>query len=169
MWLAVELVFHHYEPDKFKASTLFMNVHYPGTDKEHVEVFPLGSVALELWEKNMIIPESFGYPVQPHILDDNNRIIAFPEEIGQFDHPLHEDEYQPFTYKEMNIIMQDFDGLCEILIDPDEYEQENFIQPEYVDDLVVIRGLTPDEEEDDMPDYEHDEYGNMVRRDVEPD
>ena len=41
MWLAVELVFHHYEPDTFTADTLFMNIHYPGTEKEHVEVFPL--------------------------------------------------------------------------------------------------------------------------------
>jgi len=150
MWLAVELVFHHYEPDTFTKDTLFMNVHYGGTDKEHVEVFPLGSVALELWEKNMIIPESFGYPVQPHILDDEGHIIAFPEEIGHFDHPHYEDEYQPFTYKEMNIIMRDFDGLCEILIDPEEYEEENFIQPDYVDEKVVIRGLSPDEDDDEL-------------------
>ena len=49
----------------------------------------------------------------------------------------------------MNIIMRDFDGLCEILIDPDEYEQENFIQPLYEKEQVIIRGLTPDEEDDE--------------------
>ena len=88
-----------------------------------------------------------GNPVQPYILDDNGKIIATPDEIGQFDHPRYEDEYQPFTPKEMNIIMQDFDGLCEILIDPDELEEDNFIQPIYVDEKVILRGLTPDEEE----------------------
>ena len=96
MWLAVELVFHHYEPDKFTADTLFMNVHYPGTDKEHVEVFPLGSAALELWEKHMLIPESFGYPVQPHLLDEKGIVIASPDEIGLFYNPHDEDEYEQF-------------------------------------------------------------------------
>lgn len=149
MWLAVELVFHHYEPDTFTADTLFMNVHYPGTEKEHVEVFPLGSAALELWETNMIIPESFGYPVQPFILDDDGKQIAQPDEIGLFDNPHDDEEYEQFNYKHMNIIMRDFDGLCEILIDPDEYEQDNFIQPLYEKEQVIIRGLTPDEEDDE--------------------
>ena len=125
-----------------------MNIHYPGTEKEHVEVFPLGSAALELWEKNMIIPESFGYPVKPHIIDDDERIIAYPDEIGLFDNPHDEEEYEQFNYKHMNIIMRDFDGLCEILIDPDEYE-DNFIQPLYEKEQVIIRGLTPDEEDDE--------------------
>ena len=95
----------------------------------------------------MIIPESFGYPVQPFILDDNGRQIAQPDEIGYFDNPREEDEYQMFTTKEMNIIMDQFDGLCELLVDEQEYD-DNFIQPVYVDDLVIIRGLTPEEDEE---------------------
>ena len=55
VWIAVELAFHHYEPDNFTPETLFMNVQSPGTEREHVEVFPLGSVGLELYEKQMII------------------------------------------------------------------------------------------------------------------
>ena len=42
------------------------------------------------------------------------------------------------------------DGLCEILIDPEEYEEENFIQPDYVDEKVAIRGLSPDEDDDEL-------------------
>ena len=97
----------------------------------------------------MIIPDNFGYPVQPYILDDDNHVVATPDEIGHFDHPVFEDEYQVFSYKEMNIIMRDFDGLCEILVDEQELE-DNFIQPVYIDELVVLRGLSP--EEDDEPD-----------------
>tara|TARA_R100001509_G_scaffold134515_1_gene88096 strand:+ start:107 stop:562 length:456 start_codon:yes stop_codon:yes gene_type:complete len=146
IWIAVELAFHHYEPDEFTPDTLFMNVRYPGTDKESIDVFPLGNTTLELFDKGMIIPESFGHPVEPHILDDNGRSITSPDEIGWFDHPRHEEEYQHFTYKEMNIIMSEFDGLCEILVDEEEY-LNNFIQPMYVDDKVVLRGLSPDEPE----------------------
>ena len=102
-----------------------------------------------MYEKGIIIPEAFGYPVQPYILDDDGRQIAQPDEIGYFDNPRKEDEYQMFTTKEMNIIMDEFDGLCELLVDEQEYDND-FIQPVYVDDLVVIRGLTPDE--DDEPD-----------------
>ena len=149
VWIAVELAFHHYEPDNFTQETLFMNVQSPGTEREHVEVFPLGSVGLELYEKQMIIPDNFGYPVQPYILDDDNHVVATPDEIGHFDHPVFEDEYQVFSYKEMNIIMRDFNGLCEILVDEKELE-DNFIQPVYIDELVVLRGLSP--EEDDEPD-----------------
>ena len=43
--------------------------------------------------------------------------------------------------------MDEFDGLCELLVDEQEYDND-FIQPVYVDDLVVIRGLTPDEDEE---------------------
>tara|TARA_R100000742_G_C4279652_1_gene105027 strand:+ start:11602 stop:12072 length:471 start_codon:yes stop_codon:yes gene_type:complete len=146
VWIAVELAFHHYEAEELKASTLFMNVHFPGTDKEQVDVFPLGSTSVDLFERGVMIPESFGYPVHPYILDDDGRQIAGPTEIGYFDHPRHEDEYQKFTYKEMNIIMKDFDGLCEILVDEEELNN-NFIQPIYVDDLVVLRGLSPDEDD----------------------
>ena len=50
----------------------------------------------------------------------------------------------------MNIILQDFDGICELLVYEDELE-DNFIQPVYIgeDDLVVIRGLTPNEDDDE--------------------
>mgnify|MGYP003114991046 FL=1 len=148
MWIAVELVFHHYIPDKITEGTLFMNHLYPGSDKETVEIFEIDQSNAELIDRGIIeIPEDMGNPVQPYILDDDGKVIATPDEIGQFDHPRYEDEYQPFTPKEMNIIMQDFDGLCEILIDPDELEEDNFIQPIYVDDKVILRGLTPDEEE----------------------
>lgn len=150
MWLAVELALHHYEPDTFTEDTLFMNVQFVGTEKEHVEVFPLGSVALELWEKHMLIPESFGYPVQPHLLDEKGIVIATPDEIGLFDNPHDEDEYEQFNWKHINIIMRDFDGLCEILVDPDELEQDNFIQPIYEKEQVIIRGLTENEEDSEV-------------------
>ena len=100
IWIAVELAFHHYEPDKFRLDTLFMNVHFPGTEREHVQVFPLGSTGLELFEKGFVIPDRFGYPVRPFILDDDGRQIAQPDEIGYFDNPRKEDEYQMFTSKE---------------------------------------------------------------------
>jgi hypothetical protein len=48
----------------------------------------------------------------------------------------------------MNIVMRDFDGLLEIFVDEDEYEKGN-IEPIYEQELVILRGLSPEEEEDD--------------------
>lgn len=147
LWLEVELVMQYYQPDKISPNTLFMNIHYPGTDREFVSVYPLGSATMDLFEKGMVIPDDFGQPVQPHLLDFDKRwTVTSPDEFGWFDHPDHE-EYQPFTYKEMNIILDHFDGICEILIDEENYEND-FIQPLYVDDKVVIRGSQPEEEDE---------------------
>ncbi len=150
VWIAIELVLHHDYDEKILPETLFMNVHYPGSDKEFVEVYPLGSAAYKVFEKGMILPDSFGYPVKPHIIDDNGITVVHPDEIGYFDNPRTDDEYEMFTSKQMNIILQDFDGICELLVYEDELE-DNFIQPVYIgdDSLVVIRGLTPNEDDDE--------------------
>ena len=98
----------------------------------------------------MLLPDSFGYPVQPYLIDEAGTKVVHPDEIGYFDNPRADDEYEMFTSKQMNIILQDFDGICELLVYEDELE-DNFIQPVYIgeDDLVVIRGLTPNEDDDE--------------------
>ena len=151
VWVAVELVLHHNYDGKIRPKTLYMNIHFPGTDKEMVDVFPLGSTAYNVYEKGMILPESFGYPVQPHLIDDDGITVVSPDEIGYFDNLGEDEEYELFTYKHMNTILQDFDGICELLVYEKDLE-DNFIQPHYIgdDSLVVIRGLTPDD--DDEPD-----------------
>tara|TARA_R100000541_G_C1885264_1_gene82860 strand:+ start:658 stop:1104 length:447 start_codon:yes stop_codon:yes gene_type:complete len=148
MWIAVELVFHQYGPDEIKPGTLFMNLLYVGTDKEVVEVFEIDKQTADLANKRLINIDEFGYPVQPFLLDDDGKVVSTPDEIGWFDHP-REEILQEFTTKEMNIVMRDFDGLLEIFIDEDEYE-DNFIQPIYEQELVILRGLSPDED-DEVP------------------
>ena len=99
--------------------------------------------------KGRKLRRKFRTPIENQFLDEEKHVVSTPDEIGHFDHPVFEEDYQVFSYKEMNIIMRDFDGLCEILVDEKELE-DNFIQPIYIDELVVLRGLSP--EEDDEPD-----------------
>ena len=68
VWIAVELALQHDHDEKITPETLFMNIHYPGSDKEFVEVYPLGSSAYVVFEKGMLLPDSFGYPTQTCLL-----------------------------------------------------------------------------------------------------
>jgi|TARA_R100000084_G_C4651839_1_gene150215 hypothetical protein len=148
VWIAAELAFNHYNPDTIKKGTLFMNVRYPGTDKEFVDIYCIDQLQSELIDKGIFeIPPEMGMPVQPVILDDDSKVIATPDEIAWFDPGHADDKLWEFTVKEMNIIMQDFDGLCEILVDEGELAN-NFIQPHYESDRVILRGLSPDEDDE---------------------
>ena len=147
MWIALELVFHSYGPDEIEPGSLFMNLLYVGTDKEVVEVFAIDKSTTELANKRLINIDEYGYPVRPFLLDEEGTVVITPDEIGWFDHP-NEPQLQEFTTKEMNIVMRDFDGLLEVFVDEDEYEKGK-VEPIYEQELVILRGLSPEEEEDD--------------------
>ena len=154
MWIACELVFRHYNPGKLEEGMLFMNELYPGHDvKEHVEVWALTKEGMHKQiTYDMMVFES-GYPVQPWIMTDNGRIAAIPDELGWFDPGDISDSLIPFTLKEMNFIMREFDGLLEIFVNEDELEK-GIIDPVYEDDLVILRFLTDDEDDDKHNDEE---------------
>ena len=124
-----------------------MNLLYVGTDKEVVEVFAIDKSTTELANKRLINIDEYGYPVRPFLLDEEGTVVITPDEIGWFDHP-NEPQLQEFTTKEMNIVMRDFDGLLEVFVDEDEYEKGK-VEPIYEQELVILRGLSPEEEEED--------------------
>jgi len=148
MWIALELVYNQYGPDEIEPGTLFMNLLYVGTDREVVEVFEIDEQTADLANKRLINIDEYGYPVQPFLVDEEGAVIITPEEIGWFDHP-REELLQEFTTKEMNIVMRDFDGLLEIFVDEDQLEK-GIIEPIYDQELVILRGLSPDED-DELP------------------
>jgi len=150
MWIAVELVFRHYQPQKLEAGMLFMNTLYPGhEDKEQIEVW-------ELKEENLydqLTPEIVfmenGYPVKPYLIDDEDRAIVTPDEIGWFDPGSVSETLIKFGINEMNFIMQEFDGILEMFVDEDALEKGEII-PIFEDDLVILRFLTDDEDAEEL-------------------
>jgi len=148
MWIAVQLAYHHYSPDDIKNDTLFMNRINYSTDKEIIELWTLDDDMLSLLEYDNII-ENYGYPVLPYLIDENNKIIAEPDQLGWWDAGDITDELIPFGIKEMNFIMQEFDGLLEIFVD-EELLEKNEIEPIFEEGLVIMRFLTEDEEHDQI-------------------
>jgi len=148
MWIAVQLGYHHYSPDDIKNDTLFMNRINYSTDKEIIELWTLDDDMLSLLEYDNII-ENYGYPVLPYLIDENNKIIAEPDQLGWWDSGDITDELIPFGIKEMNFIMQEFDGLLEIFVD-EELLEKNEIEPIFEEGLVIMRFLTEDEEHDQI-------------------
>lgn len=144
MWIAVQLAYNHYSPDEIEEGMLFMNHIQPNTEKEIIEVWEIDKETLKLLEKDDII-KLYGYPVLPYLIDEYEKVVAAPEELGWWDAGDVTEELIKFSIKELNFIMREFDGLLELLVDEDELEQ-GYIEPILEEDLVIMRFLTEEEE-----------------------
>ena len=91
---------------------------------------------------------SCGFPVYPYLLDSDGKVVATPEEIGLFDPGETSVNLIDFDVKEMNFIMREFDGLLEVFVDEDEYEQ-GVIYPVLDEGKVILKFLDDNEEEPD--------------------
>lgn len=145
MWIAVELVFRHYQPQELEAGMLFMNTLYPGhEDKEQIEVWELKEEDLNDQLTPEIVFMENGYPVIPYLIDDEDKAIVTSDEIGWFDPGFVSETLIKFGINEMNFIMREFDGILEMFVDEDGLEEGEII-PIFEDDLVILRFLTDDE------------------------
>jgi len=146
MFVAGELHFRHYDTKELKPGMLFMNHLYPGSEREHIEIFELKKESIH----DQVTPELMfmenGFPVKPYILNDMGFVIATPEEIGLFDPGDRSETLIGFTTKEMNFIMREFDGLLEIFIDENEYE-EGMTVPILEDGQVILKFLDDNDDE----------------------
>jgi len=146
MFVAVELHFRHYDPEELRAGMLFMNHLYPGNEgREHIEIFELTQESIH----EQVTPELMfmenGFPVYPYLLDLEGAVVATPEEIGLFDPGDISDNLIDFGVKEMNFIMQEFDGLLEVFVDEDKYE-EGVTLPILDDGQVIMKFLDDNEQ-----------------------
>ncbi len=152
MFVAVELHFRHYDAEELKAGMLFMNHLYPGSEeREHIEIFELTKESIHEQVTPEIMYMENGFPVYPYLLDSDGRVVATPEEIGMFliiNEYEDEEAYVDFGVTEMNFIMREFDGLLEVFVDEDEYEQ-GYIIP-VLDDGQVIMKFLEDNLEDEL-------------------
>lgn len=173
MFALAELVLKSYKPVKLEVGMWFIQKFQTATRWEHSEIFELQQIPKdgsdeEFFKKN-------GYPVYPYIIGEDDEVLAEPEEIGWWDDGEHVDEYRDITLKDINFIINEFDGQIAIECDYMGYdsdvddEGQDIVYPE--DKLVpilyadkVVLALPDDEwyEEDYLTDQDVWEHGEIV-------
>jgi len=149
MYYPAELVYKNYMPDELTSGMLFMKILHPGTVKELVELWTLDRVPQD---KDKFLSEN-GAPVELFIIDEEGDVLAEPEEIAWFDLGEAFMTLTDISLKELNIILNEHDGLVEIEINDEDYE-EGYVSPTLQMNKVTLRFLTDyDEEEDDLSDW----------------
>lgn len=149
MFYPAELAYRNYMPDELKPGMLFMNILHQGTVKETVEVWILDKVPQE---KDRFLSEN-GAPIELYVMDEEGELLAEPEEIAWFDLGEAFMTLTDISLKEINIILNEYDGIVEIEISDEDYE-EGWVSPSYQMDKVTLRFLTDyDEDEDDLSDW----------------
>ncbi len=149
MFYPAELAYRNYMPDELKPGMLFMNILHQGTVKETVEVWILDKVPQE---KDRFLSEN-GAPIELYVMDEEGEVLAEPDEIAWFDLGEAFMTLTDISLKEINIILNEYDGIVEIEISDEDYE-EGWVSPSYQMDKVTLRFLTDyDEDEDDLSDW----------------
>lgn len=145
MWCPAELVVKNYQPEQLEKGMLFLNIIHPGTHKETFEVFSLDRVPRD---EEAFIALS-GFPIEFSIIYDDEE-IASHEQIGLFDFGEEVDFLTQISLKEINLILNEFQGWLEIDIDEDVYDEEETIEPIIEDDRVILRFYQEEEEEEEL-------------------
>jgi hypothetical protein len=143
MWCPAELVVRNYQPEQLEKGMLFLNILHPGTHKETFEVFSLDRVPRD--EEAFIALN--GFPIEFSIVYDEEE-LASHEEIGWFDFGEEIDFLTQISLKEINLILNEFQGWLEIEIDEELYEEEDVIEPIIETEKVTLRFYQEEEEED---------------------
>lgn len=151
MFYPAELAYRNYMPDELESGMLFMKILHQGTIKESIEIWTLDRVPQD---KDRFLSEN-GAPIELYVMDEEGEILAEPEEIAWFDLGEAFMTLTDISLKEINIILNEYDGLVEIEISDEDYE-EGYVSPSYQMDKVTLRFLTEydeDEEDDDLSDW----------------
>jgi hypothetical protein len=150
MFYPAELAYRNYMPDELESGMLFMKILHQGTIKESIEVWTLDRVPQN---KDVFLSEN-GAPIELYVMDEEGEVLAEPEEIAWFDLGEAFMTLTDISLKEINIILNEYDGLVEIEISDEDYE-EGYVSPSYQMDKVTLRFLTDyDEDEDDLSDWD---------------
>lgn len=134
-----ELVFKSYMPASLEIGMYFVKVH-----PDRIVLWELDEVPLD---KNSFLVEH-GAPMELYIIDgDDNTLIAEPHEIGWMDDGDDVDELRDITLEDINTIINDYDGYCEIEIVESFYDEDEQLIPNMYEQKIVLRFVTEEEEE----------------------
>lgn len=153
MWYPAELVVRNYQPDQLEKGMLFLNILHPGTYKETYEIFSLEGIPGN--EQEFISIN--GYPIEFSIIDNEGNELLEHSEIGWFDFGEKVDFLTEISLKEINIILNEFEGWLEIEIDDDAYDEEDLIIPVIQNDKALLKFYEEEEYDEDEEDEEEEE------------
>ena len=137
MWFPAEISLSSYLPDELEEGMLFINRISVGVIEPYIELFELEEIPED--------PEAFmvkhGAPVDLLIIDDEENIIAFQDQIGWWDEGEDTDELREITLDDINYILRELEGHVDI-----EYDE---IEDDFVmyEDKIVL-SIVPEEEEE---------------------
>jgi hypothetical protein len=164
MFILAKLVFEHYIPETLEKGMWFKqrikDVIY-GRIYEYDRIFQSSAPALSQEEFDSFV-SVHGYPVKPRIMsitanpDEPAVTLATAEQIGWWDEDPSSDEMRDIELKDINMVLEDYDGEIEIEID-DSYitslEDDEIIVPIlYMDKVTLSYPGAHDEPYDDYDD-----------------
>ena len=149
MHFTVELVLKSYMPKQLEPGMWFITKLNPGTRKEYSEVWALDKFPLEPMEE--FIAKN-GAPVEPYLIYDE-QVVAEPHEIGWWDDGPDFDELRDVELKDINFLLEEFDGYVDVEIDEWDFAHEEEVNPILYADKVTITvpGMYDEDEEDEGP------------------
>jgi hypothetical protein len=143
MYYPVEMVVANYKPLRLEAGMLFLTKIHQGTIKELIEIWALSKLPPD--REEFLVKN--GYPITIYIVrDSNGETLAEGAEIGWWDAGDDVDELRDISLKEINTILNDYEGILEM--DFIETEDRIFI-PRFVQEKVILRLLHTEEENEE--------------------
>ena len=160
MFYTVELVLKSYMPRHLEPGMWFITKLNQGTIKEYVEIWALDKVPQEPIEQFIT---KHGAPVEPYLIYDE-QVVAEPHEIGWWDEGENYDELRDIELKDINYILEEWDGYIDVQIDDWDFAHEEELNPIIYADKVTlcIPGLYDEDDEDwEDDDDEEEEWDDM--------
>lgn len=157
MFYTVELVLKSYMPKQLEKGMWFITKLNPGTRKEYSEIWALDKVPNQPLEEFVT---QHGAPVEPYLIYDE-QVIAEPHEIGWWDEGEDTDELRDLELKDVNMILDEFDGEVDVHVDDWDYAHEDELNPIIYAGKVTmcIPGLYDEEDDDD--EWDEEPYDDM--------
>lgn len=151
MYQTVELVLKSYMPKHLEIGMWFITKINPGTRKEYSEIWALDKLPQDTVEEFVT---KHGAPVEPYLIYDE-QIVAEPHEIGWWDEGEDTDELRDIELRDVNLIINEWDGYVDVEIDEWDYAHEEEINPIlYADKVTMCTPFAYGEEDEDDDDDE---------------
>ena len=146
MFYTVELVLKSYMPRQLEPGMWFITKLNPGTRKEYTEIWALDKTPSQPLEEFITI---YGAPVEPYLIYDE-QVIAEPHEIGWWDSGPDYEDLRDIDLKDINFILEEYDGYVDIQIDEWDFAHEEELNPIiYAEKVTLCIPGTYDEDDDD--------------------
>ena len=142
MYYLAELIFKSYLPKTLELGMLFVNKLSVGLLEPEIELWSLDNIpdnSDEFLAKN-------GAPVELLIICEIEGVLAEHSQIGWFDIGEDSDELHDITLKEVNIIINQYEGNLKINITDHLYDLDIVI-PELIEGKAILSYIEYDEEE----------------------